>query len=178
MFGGVEVAAGLAGDGSVFDDIASGVADPAGQVTAVKERAKEAGPLDFADVDVAEVDRVAVALQLDLAEGEDGLAVVPVVFHDNIVHDALAVEIDGDLIADHLDTEGVPLADGLVCDLGGIAGVGLVVVKAAGADLAIAGIPDLDLRGSAEIDAAVAFFGGKHPIDEHFEIAVVLAGGR
>src|SRR5215208_3533380 len=66
------------------------------------------------DVNVLEPERVPVVLQLDLARRGQWLAAGPEVVQGHVVHDQLAVEVDGDLVADQADEEGVPLADGLV----------------------------------------------------------------
>ena len=112
----------------------------------------------------------AVALQLDLSDRVDGLAALPVVFQGHVVDDQFAVERHPDLVADHFDVEGVPLADGLVDHLQRIVRIDFIVIQSAGADFVV---PDLHLRAAAEIDAAVAV-GRDLPVDPHLEITVIL----
>ena len=188
LIGGVDVAGGLrrvADHLAVFGVVAVGVARPAGHVPAVEQRDEALqlllGGQNLPDVDVPEVEEVAVVLQFDLAGGVDGLLPVPIVLHDDVVHDKLAIEIDRHLFPDHDDAEAVPLADGLVRQLRRLARVLLVVVQASGADLSAgydpACIPNLDLRRASQVDAAVAAFLDL-PVHEHLEIAVVLGGAE
>ena len=96
----------------------------------------------------------------------------------------LAIEPDAHAGADHHDAEGVPLAGRLVGQdervLAGLAGG--IVPKGAGTELAavleglfVGRVPDLDLRGAAEVDAGIALRG--HVVFEgQFEVAVVFVG--
>src|SRR6188474_1206516 len=89
--------------------------------------------LQLLHVDVAEVERVAVVLELDGAFGIEGLVALPVVFHRDLIDDELVVELHADLVADDLDPERVPLADRLIGLGGGLLGILLIVEDAAGA---------------------------------------------
>jgi hypothetical protein len=168
---------------------------------------------DFADEDVAPADLAAVGLELDGAFGIDGVvdpagrwlvggfgfvvffavgqvtgfAVGEEVFQHGVVDHDLAVEGDGDALADHADVEGVPLAEGFVHELGGVFAFWVFVVpEAAGAEgfaegdgffVVLGEVPNLNLRGAAQVDAAVAE--GQHFVLHHeFEVAVVLVGGE
>ena len=111
----------------------------------------------------------AVVLQFDLAAGVDRNAAVPVVLHDGVVNDENAVEPDGDAFTDHFDAEAVPLSDRIIRDNESLARILLVVVEAAGTNLPLVGIPDLDLRCAAEIEAGVAA-GGDLPVAVQWKI--------
>ena len=101
-----------------------------------------------------------------------------------MVDGLLAVEPDAHAGADHHDTEGVPFAGRLVSQhqrvLAGLAGG--IIPEGAGAELAavlegllVGRIPDLDLRGAAEVDAGVAL--RRHVVFQgQFEVAVFLVG--
>ena len=116
--------------------------------------------------------------------GVDRTLGVVIVFQGDVVDGFLAVELYGDVRADHADVHAVPLADGFVGDDRRESLVFLVVPECAGAFVAavlllsrVGRIPDLDLGDAAEVDAAVAVF-ADFPIDPHFEIAVVARGGE
>ena len=124
-----------------------------------------------------------MALKLDLLDRENRLAAVPVVLERHPVDDRFAVELDPDLVADHLHVEAVPVADLFVGDLERLGDVArllvAVVVKAARTDMPlVVGIPDLHLRSAAQIKPAVA--GDRHdaPVGPELEIAVVTDRGE
>src|SRR5207248_11749962 len=69
---------------------------------------------DSPEENVPPADLAAVRLELDRTLlGQRQLA-VPEVFQPGVIHHQLAIEVDGDPLADHEDTETVPFAERLV----------------------------------------------------------------
>src|SRR6266545_7446485 len=68
----------------------------------------------FADVNVAEPDRLLVRLEFDRAGRINRFVSFPVVFHRDIVDHQYIIEIDRHLVADHENVEMVPLARKMV----------------------------------------------------------------
>src|SRR3972149_3527713 len=190
-------ATGPALDRAVDDLVIVGGADPAGEALSIeqvgefhivtldlRQAAIRLVGADLADEQVAEAGLAAVRLQIDRPAGKDGDRAVVVVLHDDVVDVLLIVELDRDVRADHGDVHAIPLAGAMIGAGGGKSLVGFVVPKSAGAlrrtvlgrDLA-PGIPNLHLRNSAEIDAAVAV-GIDLPIDPELEVSVFLGGGE
>ena len=120
-----------------------------------------------------------MALELDLLNGEDRPAAVPIVLKRGIIDDKLAVQPYRHLLSDHLDAERIPRPDLVVGDDKSLVGVLLVVVETAGADVPhVVGIPDLNLRSTAEIESGIAARREDAPINEHLEVLVVLLGRK
>ena len=103
----------------------------------------------------------------DLAFGEDGLAVVPVVFQHG-VGDQLAVELNGHFVADHLDVKRVPFADRLVGLHLGKAVILLVVPERARSFVAAV----LELLGANRIGLSLTT--GDQLTPEHSTVALVV----
>ncbi len=144
---------------------------------------------NLANVNVLPADFVPVRLQLDRPLGDDRrlLVLVEIVFKDRVVDNLLVVEQHRRAGADLDDVELVPLADWFIGQRRGVfaGGAGAVVPQAAGALVrtevpitgGFVGVPDLDLRGPLEIDAAVPL-GDQLPFDDQLKVAVVLGGGH
>jgi hypothetical protein len=96
------------------------------------------------------------------------------------------LNITVDTLADHLDVEAVPLAEGLVHELGGFLPSSFLLFQRPPEALVNAPslnfvllrvVPDLHLRDAAQVDAAVAE--RQHlVIDHQLEVAVVFVGGE
>src|SRR6478735_696549 len=132
------------------------------------------------DVDVAEVQRVAVVLELDGALRVERLVAIPVRLHRHKVGDGDAIELYRHFVANHLDPESVPGADRFVGEYQRIFGIDAVIENAAGAPLLAGGeirvgegVPNLNLWRPAEINATVAALLDL-PIDVELKIAVIL----
>src|SRR5262249_34038178 len=119
---------------------------------------------DFADEKITPADLASVRLQLDRAFLQQRLLAVEEVLQAGVVDDELAVEINRGALAELDDAEGVPFAERLVGqDERVFAGrAGAVVPQSAatlvGAEFlfALVGVvPDLHLRRSSQVDAAV-----------------------
>ena len=150
-------------------------AGPGSQVLAVEDRLEARASLlgqdlvgfvggDLAHRDVSPLELVVVGLKLDRAAGRDRQRALPVVFEDRVVDDELVVQVDRGASADLDDPECVPLADRIVGANEGIfAGCARAVVpEAAGALVGahrrisrLGEIPDLHLRGAAQVNAAI-----------------------
>ena len=105
---------------------------------------------------------VAVVLQFDLFGTRQGFPGSPVIFQGRSVHHQLAIEMNGDLFTDHADVEGIPLAQRFVGQHEGIFAGAFVIPHSAGTLLVAIGelgrvgrVPDLDLWGAPEVNAAV-----------------------
>ncbi len=175
---------GMDDDLAVLRRIAVDVARPALEIAAVEEWRESLAHLglgdrgrgdvarDLPDEDVAEPERVAVGLQLDLARRVDRLVPLPVVLEDRVVDDPLVVEIDGDAIADHETRNAFHSPTGRSALLQGLARPLLVVEETARADRVRFGVPDLHLRRAAEVEAAVSALLDL-PVGEKLEVGVV-----
>src|SRR5688500_18642874 len=102
-------------------------------------------------------------LELELTGGVNALVALPVVLHRDVLDDELLVQEAGDFVADHEDLKAVPLSGRMVCLLEGILGVLLVVIEPA---RSLRTVPELHLRASTQIDAAVVA-GIDLPVDPH-----------
>jgi hypothetical protein len=83
----------------------------------------------FANIDILEFERIAMALKLNLFNWEDWALAVAIVFKNYIVNNESAVEVNCNLIVNHLDIEAVPIANELVSNCEGLRGVDLIVVE-------------------------------------------------
>src|SRR5438094_4086123 len=136
----------------------------------------------FANVNVTEPDRLLVRLEFDLAARVNRFIAFPVVFHSDIVHHQLVIEIDRHFVADHENIEMVPLARKIVRHLQWVVGILLIVEKPAGAFVVRIGfaaerVPDLHLGTAPQINAAVSAFIDL-PVHLEFEVAVVFTGAK
>ena len=194
----VEVAAllGLTENRTINHFVLGDGAAPVGQVLAVEDGFEALVAMsgqdfvrffaaDFADGDVAPLNLSTVGLQADRAFGGDGGFTIVVVFEDGVVDGLLAVEPDADAGADHEDAHRVPFARCLVGENERVFTRSplAVIPKATGTELGvvfdflrIGGIPDLDLRAGAEVNAGVAE-GGHVIFEDKFDVAVILVGG-
>src|SRR6266849_7826995 len=145
------------------------------------------GGRNLANVDVAEADLRPVSLELDGALGNELQGAIVEVVQHLAGYRWLVVEPDPDARSDHLNPEGVPLADGIIgLDQGPFAGViGVVVPQSAralgGAVPRLAGVvdvPDLHLRIAAKIDSRISVVADHEPIDIELEVAEVFGGGE
>ena len=118
-----------------------------------------------------------MCLQFDGSFWEDRNAPVPVVLHGHIINDKLAIEVNSNLVPYHFYTESVPVANGIVSNQKGSTPVLFVIVQSPGtylcANLNTAGVPYLNLRRSAKVNAAVSFFSDA-PVNYHLKITVVI----
>jgi hypothetical protein len=140
---------------------------------------------DLADEDVAPADLAAVGLQLDRAARPERLLAIPEVLHRGVIHDEGAVQMDGRLVADLQDAEGVPFTERFVGPHERVFArrAGAVVPQPArtlaGAQGPLAAllreVPDLHLRVAAKIDPAVGLRDGP-VLDEQFDVAEVAVG--
>src|SRR5436190_2591971 len=63
----------------------------------------------FPNINILKPKVVPVVLQLDLAGQKDGLAAIPVIFQDRMVHDQFPIQENLDLVSDHDDAESIPM---------------------------------------------------------------------
>lgn len=83
----------------------------------------------FANIDILEFERIAMALKLNLFNWEDWALAVAIVFENYIVHNEGAVKVNRNLIVNHLDIEAVPVTNELIRNRESLRGVNLVVVE-------------------------------------------------
>ncbi len=120
-----------------------------------------------------------MVLQFDLAARKHRQGPVPIIFQHGIAGYEFTIEKDMCVIPHHENPELIPLADRFVGDFERFAGIFLVVVKGAGADLtAVLGwlgvrIPNLHLGRTPQINPAVAV-SGQLPVHQQFKIRVIL----
>lgn len=143
--------------------------------------------LEFFDEDVAPADFSPVSLQLDGAGRREWTTFVEVVLQWRFIDDEFVVEVNGDDVTNHLNLHAVPFAEGLIGENQGIftRTAFFVVPKSSGAFVGtvfpfpsfFGGVPDLDLRNGAEVDAAVGLCDGL-VLQKEDEVFVVLIGGE
>ena len=141
---------------------------------------------DLADRDVPPVDLVVVGLELDRAAGRDRQRAVPVVLEDAWSTMSLSFKIDRGARADLDDPERVPLADRIVGRTrGSLPGAPGLLFQRPPEPLSapmrsvsrLGEIPDLDLRGAAEVNAAISLRTDLE-VDQQLDVAVVFVGGE
>src|SRR5262249_51243603 len=150
--------------------------------TVLSKDAVGLGRGNLADEQVAPANLAAVRLQLDRTLPQQRLAALPDVFHARVVDHQLVVEINGRALADLQDAKVVPFPERLVRQeervVAGRA-LGVVVEPATalvGSEVPFATflgeVPDLNLGGCTQIDAAV----GERDslvVDQQLDVAVL-----
>ncbi len=141
---------------------------------------------DFSYEQIAPTNLTAVRLQLDRSGGHEWPLGVPIVFQHRIVDHQFAIQVNGRARADLTDEEPIPFAKRLVGQYQRILTwvVGRIVPKPTGSfvgadrELFLLGvIPDLHLRRTAQIDAAVSLRYGL-VFDNQLDVAVIFLGGQ
>ena len=184
-----------AADGAIDNFVVIGGAGPSGEVFAVEDGLEVLAVVfgedfvgffgwDFADVDISPADFAAVSLEADGSFEEEGILAIPVVFHDGVIDDVLSVEPDGGAGADLSDTEAIPFAEGFVSADGRVftGSTSAVIPEPAAAfvgaefEFGFFGVvPDLDLGGGFEVDAAVCD-GFGFVVDQEFVVGKFFVG--
>src|SRR5262249_1491110 len=187
---------GLADDRAVLDLVVLDRPGPAVEILAVEDALEALVVVlhqvgvrllsrDFTEVNILPANLAAMRLELDGALGEEGPLAVPEVLPDGVIDHELVVEPDGRPRADLDDPELVPFAERLVRPAERVLarGAGAVVPEAPGPLVrpqvplaALLGVvPDLNLRGGSQVNAAVGLGDGL-VLDEHLDVAVLLFG--
>ena len=143
--------------------------------------------LELFDKDVAPADFSPVGLQLDGAGRRKWTTFIEVVLQWRFIDNKFVIEVNSDDVTNHLDLHAVPFAEGLVGENQRIFTwtAFFVVPKSSGAFVStefpfppfFGGVPDLDLRNGAEVDAAVGLCDGL-VLQKEDKVFVVLIGGE
>src|SRR5690606_12589953 len=131
---------------------------------------------NFLNVQIPESNVGSVCLQFDGTFRENWNRPIPIVFHDNVIHDQVPVQPDRHLFIDHDDLHMIPVSDGHICHLSRVFWMFLVVVQSSGShlctDIHPGNIPDLDLWSTPQINTAVSLISDS-PVDQHYEIFII-----
>src|SRR6266567_1585884 len=182
-------------DGAVHHLIFSGRPRPALEIPAIEDGFEPFGAVagqnpvgivgtDLTEEKVAPADFAAVSLELDRSFGRDRRLAVVIIFKQGVIYNQLVIEPDADSRANHNDADRVPLAEGLVGQdqrvfarrtRTVIPQAARAFVGAQGELRLLRGIPNLDLRTTAQIYAGV---GSRDSLIfyQQFKIAVIFLG--